>query len=64
MSASPAAAHSVLRQAIEGGFNAYALLYRPGRFEEPTLEVLTGTEKILDSLSELEPIQDGQRKAG
>ncbi|PLY42141.1 phenazine antibiotic biosynthesis protein [Janthinobacterium sp. ROICE36] len=64
MTASLAAAQSVLRQAIEGGFNAYALVYRPGRFEEPTLEVLIGTEKILESLSELERIQDEQRKAG
>ncbi|MBU2849945.1 anthranilate synthase family protein [Acidithiobacillus ferrivorans] len=57
-------AQAILQQASEGHLDAYALIYRPNKFDRPTLEVLTGTEQILDSLAELEKIQAAQDKSG
>ena len=57
-------AQAILQQASEVNLDTYALIYRPNMFDRPTLEVLTGTEQILDSLTELEKIQATQDKSG
>ncbi|WP_020412659.1 anthranilate synthase family protein [Microbulbifer variabilis] len=54
-------ASNVLQNVIDGHYDAYALVYRPERYKQPTLEVLTGTERILENLAELELIQEEQK---
>jgi 2-amino-4-deoxychorismate synthase len=54
--------HTLLQQAIDGALESYALIYRHERYKEPTLEILTGSERRLDSLAALEQIQDEQRE--
>ncbi|SFO01167.1 anthranilate synthase family protein [Xenorhabdus japonica] len=54
----------ILQKVVEGHFDAYALVYRPERFKKATLEVLIGTEQIIENLKELDQIQKEQRDIG
>ncbi|MFY0540542.1 hypothetical protein [Nannocystis pusilla] len=52
---------TILQRAIDGRLDAYALVFRPDRFDVPTLEVMAGTERILAQFDELTQIQAEQR---
>ncbi|MCX4028189.1 phenazine-specific anthranilate synthase [Endozoicomonas sp. SM1973] len=60
MTALTAEALTLLQMAIEGKLNSYALVYRPDRYKKPTLEVLVGSERVLDNLSEFDQVQREQ----
>ncbi|MGJ0623576.1 anthranilate synthase family protein [Xenorhabdus bovienii] len=55
---------TILQKVIAGHFDTYALVYRPERFKKETVEVLVGTEYILNSLKELDQIQRKQLAMG
>jgi phenazine biosynthesis protein phzE len=55
---------TILQRAIEGRLDAYALVFRPDRFQVPTLEVMAGAQRILAELGDLDRIQAEQRKNG
>lgn len=52
---------ALLRRAAAGELEAYALLHRVERPGEPLVEVMTGTEQVLQALSEVDLLHTGQR---
>ena len=55
---------TILQRAIEGRLDAYALVFRPDRFEAPTIEVMAGAERVLAEFDELDRIHAEQRAKG
>ncbi|HYQ43248.1 MAG TPA: anthranilate synthase family protein [Polyangiaceae bacterium] len=54
---------TILRQAMAGELEAYALIHRIERAGEPVVEVMTGSEQVLQTLSELDGFH-GQKAPG
>lgn len=55
---------TILQRALDGRLDAYALVVRPDRFKAPTLEVMTGEERVLAELGDLDLLHAEQRAGG